>query len=400
MKFPTSHFFMSLFIITTLTMLIGFSQQATAISNPLETPQFGEQDVTLVEGEVRTLGPFNATRVAVGDGGLVQVQLLDSGEVLLIGKSTGATSLRIWLNNNKHISYRVNITDKAQAQDITLRKIVSTRVRIIEFRESSLKKIGIDWSKTAAGPRFFMARDLISTVSGDILDGLSPTALNPVGNTSSMPLFLGSNTALESTISFMQSAGHASTLAEPTLSCLSGESAHFLAGGEVPFAVIGKDGTPAISFKDYGIKLEIKPLADRHGRISTAIETEVSSIDSSVSVNGAPGFITRKTSTHMNVMSGQTIVISGLLTKSSSKDIDYIPGLANLPIIGKSFQTQNMSETQTHLVVFLTPTIIDPSTLSQLTTTATEQQSSSLKQGELQVILETGLADIAVEFGG
>lgn len=363
---------------------------------------FGDQDISMNTGEVRIIEPHKMTRVAVGDGNLLQAQALETGELLLIGKKTGTTTLQIWHGTNQRSSYRVNIADSENEQDITLRKIVSLKVRIVEFRDSSLKKIGIDWDKSTSGPSFFAAKDFISTPNSYLLNEASGNALSMVGNTGNMPIFLGSSIALNSTINLMQTAGHATTLAEPTLSCLSGESASFLAGGEIPFSVSAPDGETTISFKEYGIKLDVKPKADRHGRISTEIETEVSNVDGTVSVGGAPGFLTRRTQTHMNVMSGQTIIISGLLSKESRESTDYIPGLANLPVIGNLFQSKTMSQDERQLVIFVTPTIIDPRHVTEIATTPIQQTRQQIQhdQEKLNAILNSGLADIHINVKG
>lgn len=361
---------------------------------------FGDKDIYLVTGEVKTISAANVNRVAVGDGKLLEVQIIDQREILLIGQTVGSTTLQLWTESGPAQRYRVTISDAKSEQDITMQKIVSMKVRIVEFKESSLKKIGIDWSKTSTGPNFFIAKDFILTPAAELIQNLSNLPL--VGNTSNIPIFLGSSTALTSTLNFMQNTGHAATLAEPTLSCLSGKSASFLAGGEVPYATTNADGEATISFKPYGIKLDISPKADRHNRISTAISTEVSRIDMAVTVNGAPGFSTRKTNTHMNVVSGQTIIISGLLSEEANKDIEYIPGLANLPVIGQLFQTKNLNAEQTQLVIFVTPVIIDPENLSPHTVNAGHQNTVELPDNihHLQKILDQGLADISIDIEG
>ncbi|MEC8010694.1 MAG: pilus assembly protein N-terminal domain-containing protein [Pseudomonadota bacterium] len=365
--------------------------------NALLAADFGAIDFEILEGEVKTIEANNIERLAVGDGKLVQVQLLDNGHILLIGQAAGSTSLRTWKKNGTEQSYRIIVKSKSIHEDIQMRPTINMKVRIIEFRESSLKQIGINWDKNTAGPSFFVAKDFISTPSSSVVQNIAGDSLNMVGS-SQTPLFLGSTIALSSTISFMQTIGHATTLAEPMLSCLSGQDASFLAGGQVPFSSVDTNGQAFINFKDYGIKLNIQPVADRHKRISTRISTEVSQIDGSVSVNGVPGFITRSTNTHMNVLDGQTIVISGLMQNNTREDIDYIPGLANLPIIGEMFKHKNFSEEKTQLVIFVTPTIMTPESLDQY-----QQREEIQTQEELQKwhsMLDSGMAEISINTRG
>ena len=128
------------------------------------------------------------------------------------------------------------------------------------------------------------------------------------------------------------------------------------------------NGQTIVEFKEYGIKLDVSPLVDAGGNVRTAVETEISSLDPSVSVEGAPGLLTRRASTEVNVRSGETIVISGLLSSESSKDIERVPGIGRLPVIGRFFRSRNTREAVSELVIFVTPEVIEPSgtlTLSQ-----------------------------------
>jgi len=138
------------------------------------------------------------------------------------------------------------------------------------------------------------------------------------------------------------------------------QKASFLAGGEVPYPSIGANGQTVVQFKEYGIKLAVSPLIDPLGNVRTDIETEISQIDPAVSVQGTPGLLTRKAQTQVNVRSGETIVISGLLSAESSKDIDKLPGIGNLPIIGSLFRARNARNAVNELVIFVTPEIVYP----------------------------------------
>lgn len=375
-----------LFLILALCLL----SLQPSLAREKTSPLFGGRDIQLSENEAKVFEKNNITRVVVGNGTIVQAQVLDSGELLLIGLTEGTTTLQVWHDTTKRTRHRVTVAKAAFSQDIAMREIVSIKVRIVEFRESSLKRIGLKWNEQSKGPSFILAKDLISSQGSQLLNTIDTTSTFG----SATPIFLGSQVALNSTIHFLQSTGHARTLAEPTLSCLSGETAHFLAGGEVPFAVTDSNGAPSVSFKEYGIQLDIKPKADRHGRIATEIATEVSNIDGTVSVLGAPGFLTRKTKTHMNVMSGQTIIIAGLLTQEHRTDVRFIPGLANLPFIGEFFQSKNFSKEERQLVIFVTPTLVDP-----IATVKSSRQNKAMDI-QLQNILDQGMADILINIEG
>jgi pilus assembly protein CpaC len=116
-----------------------------------------------------------------------------------------------------------------------------------------------------------------------------------------------------------------------------------------------------VTFKDYGIKLIIEPVADDKNNVTAVLKTEVSNVDNSVAVGGNPGFLTRKTDSEFNVQSGQTIVLSGLVNTDLQKDISKLAGLGDLPILGALFRSTNFRSGRTDLVIFVTPTVIDPS---------------------------------------
>lgn len=112
-------------------------------------------------------------------------------------------------------------------------------------------------------------------------------------------------------------------------------------------------------FKPYGIKLEITPHADRNGLVRATIESEVSNIDTSVTTTAGPALSTRKTSTEFNVKSGDTLVLSGLVSRKTSTSIDKVPGLGDIPILGALFRSTRFQNDETELVVFVTPTVVD-----------------------------------------
>ncbi len=174
--------------------------------------------------------------------------------------------------------------------------------------------------------------------------------------------FLGISTRLGSVIDLLVKNGDARLLAEPKLTCRSGGEAEFLAGGEIPLPITGDDGEVSVEFKDYGVILRMQPTIDAAGYIDTDVEVEVSAIDPSVTVQSIPGFLTRRTHTDMNLRQGQTLVISGLLSSRSSGDLEKVPGLGDLPILGELFRSRAFRSDETELVVFVTPHLIDPDT--------------------------------------
>jgi pilus assembly protein CpaC len=186
--------------------------------------------------------------------------------------------------------------------------------------------------------------------------------LLPIGGSGWRP-FIGLTTSINSMINLSVNNGDAYILATPELSARSGGKAEFLAGGQVPIVMPATAGAPpSVTFKDYGITLKVEPVTDANNNVTTVIKTEMSSIDNSVSVNGNPGFLTRKTDTEFNVQSGQTIVLSGLVNTDIQKDNSKVAGIGDLPILGELFKSKNFRSGRTDLVIFVTPTVLDPST--------------------------------------
>jgi pilus assembly protein CpaC len=185
------------------------------------------------------------------------------------------------------------------------------------------------------------------------------------GTTATLPSALnilsGVNMGLAAQLNLLEQKGTASVLAEPQLSARSGFKASFLAGGEFPYSVASQQGV-TILFKQYGIKLDIEPKIGRDGVIRAVIESEVSSIDPSVTTAAGPALLTRRTKTEFNTHDGETIVLSGLLQRNISSDIDKVPLLGSLPVLGPLFRSKRYQNKETELVVFVTPTIVDSRT--------------------------------------
>lgn len=174
--------------------------------------------------------------------------------------------------------------------------------------------------------------------------------------------FLGLD--LASAIDLAENEGLAATLAQPNLTAVSGQTASFLAGGEVPLPVVGNQGQSGVEFKEYGVSLSFTPTVLSDGRISMRVKPEVSQLSQAgaVKVNGFafPGISTRRVETTVELGSGQSFMIGGLMQNSSSSSIDRAPGLGNLPILGALFRSTEYRKNQTELVVIVTPYLVKP----------------------------------------
>jgi pilus assembly protein CpaC len=166
--------------------------------------------------------------------------------------------------------------------------------------------------------------------------------------------------------------GLLTVLAEPNLVAMSGQTASFLAGGEFPIPVSQTNGAISIEFKQFGVKLDFTPTVLTDRRISLKVRPEVSQIDTSVSVTTGgvtvPGLSVRRADTTVELGSGQSFAIAGLLQSNTSDTISQVPGIGSLPILGKLFQSTNYTNNKSELVIMVTPYLVQPTDPAKLRT--------------------------------
>ena len=232
------------------------------------------------------------------------------------------------------------------------------KVQILEAKKNLSEQLGITWPGAIAGPTVGLAGSVgsINQTGATAVPGLAL----PLG-VSGMRTYLGITSLIQSQINLAKSNGDLTILAEPELSARSGNSASFLAGGQVPIQTAGALGTTSVTYKDYGIKLTIKPTADDSGNVIAAIKAELSQLDQSTALAGSPGFLTRSAGTAINVKSWQTMVIAGLINRDMQNDASSIPGLGSLHIIGRLFRSDSFRGGRTDMLIAVTPIVIDPS---------------------------------------
>lgn len=393
--------------ITTL-FLVGASMATATVSAADAAPT----EIKMFVGELKTLPVGKLDRVAIGNGAIVSTKALEGGEMLLLAEKVGDTSMMLWSPKGGRRQYivRVAAQDTAEAyqavtamikdmptvkvalvgsnvvlsgsasktdlerigliaklypsmvsfvasEDISMKKMVYMKVQLIEMKRSLIETLGVQWPGAIAGPSVgFLGNWGSENTTGLTapIKGVLPIATGNNG----LRTYVGMSALINTTINIAKNNGDVLVLAEPELSARSGGVAKFLAGGQIGYPVAGAFGATSVEFKDYGIKLDIKPVADDSGNVSAAIETEVSSIDSFT--NGIPSILTRRSSTDFNVKSGQTMAMSGLINNEMSKDSARVPGLSDLPVIGRLFRSDGFRNNRTDLVVLVTPTIVDP----------------------------------------
>ena len=254
---------------------------------------------------------------------------------------------------------------------------VMLKVRIAEINRSMLKKVGVNLLNrdVGSGSLFGIGRGnpgTINTVSGpaDPVTGMiqktvSGVTFNNIVGGTTLGLFghiFG--TDLLGTLDLMQNDGFVTTLAEPTLTALSGETASFLAGGEFPIPVSQALGSVTIEYKQYGVGLAFTPIVLNDGRISMRVRPEVSELNDagSVKLNGfvVPALTTRRAETTVELGSGQSFMLAGLLQNRNNNSIEKAPFLGDIPILGALFRSTSYQRNETELVIIVTPYLVRP----------------------------------------
>jgi pilus assembly protein CpaC len=216
------------------------------------------------------------------------------------------------------------------ASNLDLEPLIKVQITIAEVRKQDTLKYGIQW------PGAYSAQVLPKTA-----EGLDPQV--PV-------------------LRFLEENGIAKVLASPNILCRSGKEANFFAGGEFPIRIMNYKMQDVV-WKKYGIILNVKPKADFSGKMSISIETEVSSIDVSHTVDGIPGLFTNKIQSHFDLNESRVIALSGLIKSEQAESSQGLPGLSRLPILGPLFSSKDFMDNRTELVVFVKPEVISPGSL-------------------------------------
>ena len=431
--------------------LPGVSAPLQNMSQPYEPIQHKNAEdevpeIAMFVGESKVFPTPGLGRIAVGNGSLLTASALDKKDIILFANAVGTTSLFVWNEDGRYQRLKVVISqgdtsrfareissflagiagtktsiigDKvivegdgladleiAKIDELAKRypqivnftnrlgweKMILLDVKVVEFPVNELREIGIKWNATGGAA--------VGGIWGPATRG-DPNAYSiavpggPIG-----PAFSGApltyplqlkglsavNAGLSGRLNLLAQNGKASVLAQPQLSARNGSKASFLAGGEYPYSVSTING-PTVIFKPYGIKLDITPRVDRNGVVRAIIDSEVSSIDASLSTAAGPALTTRKTSTEFNVQAGDTLILSGLISKKNSLSVDKVPGLGDIPILGALFRSQRFQNDETELVVFVTPTIVDsqsPALVERLHQTQKRLQQEQQEQKTLQ----------------
>ncbi len=239
---------------------------------------------------------------------------------------------------------------------------VMLKVKVVEIQRNVIKQFGIDFSAMIEAGAF--AFNLASVPLG-------AAAINKASGGATS--YSSGGIAIDSVIRAMEGDGLVRTLAEPNLTALTGQSASFHAGGQ--FAVgqtcSGSNGNSisncATEFKDYGVTVNFSPTVLSDDRIVLKIKTDVSELGD-ITVGGVPSLNQRNAETTLEMPSGGSMMIAGLISQSTRQSLDATPGLKKLPILGTLFRSRDFQSNETELVIIVTPVLVRPTTEKKLTT--------------------------------
>ncbi len=225
---------------------------------------------------------------------------------------------------------------------------VNLRVRIAEVKRSILNKFGINMDLLLSRS---IGLGLETAFTPAVLGGVTTvTGIGTVGDLN-----------VTAILDALADDGLVTILAEPNLTALSGETASFHAGGEFPVQVAhGVPPTFSIEFHPFGISLSFTPTVIGENRIQLRVAPEVSSLDFDIALNGTPGRSVRRTETTIELASGQSFVIAGLLSQSTSENLSKTPGIGDIPILGALFKSEQFRRNETELIIIVTPYLVRP----------------------------------------
>ncbi len=384
----------------------------------------GNEQIHITEGKSFVLETTSdITRIAVATEGTVEAVAVTRREVLLNGKAPGETSVRIWLSNGGgRLSYEVTVEpsmtrlealrhrlhqevgDSVDAEldgkTVFLRGMVKTQdegekaysivsawgkpVNLLTIATPAaqpqilLKVKFADVDRTAGSQLGMNIQNLGNGMVGSLsTQQFSPPNMGAIGGTgpntftlsSLLNLFLfDPKLNLGATIEALAARNLVQILAEPNVLATNGKAASFLAGGEFPYPVVqgstGGTSNVTIQFREFGVRLTFTPTVTPRGTIRLEVAPEVSSLDyaNGLSYNGfnIPGLDVRKVKTEIELQSNQSFAIAGLLDNRVTENLSKIPGIGDIPLLGKLFRSRSVNKTNSELMVVVTPELVQP----------------------------------------
>lgn len=381
--------------------------------------------------ESKYMAASGITRLAVGNPAIADVQLLSSGDFLLVGKKAGTTSLIVWSDGGRRTEYtvyvagndrgmasaiqdaigypkvhvqmmkdRVMLRGKVENQyehDVAMKiaglytggdesgvidllelehpSQIRLEAQIIEISSKYAKDLGVQYWSQKPGSNSGGSSDSSKNPNSGINVGTAGIFYGGEDYSSSRSRggWLGSHiSGVNATLQALINQGKGRILSRPSITTLSGKTANILIGGRIPVPISDGNGNVSVDWREYGIRLNIEPKVDSEDKITSKIHAEVSTLDSASAVKidsySIPGILSREADAEVNVHSGMTMVIGGLINSEDSKSISKIPLLGDIPIIGRFFRHTSNTRDKRELIILITPTLVaddTPAPMSQ-----------------------------------
>lgn len=356
----------------------------------------GETSLFAVDGNDRLLANVNlrithnlgalndALRRLIPDAAIdvssIKGSIILDGSVATPDQAHEVLSLaRQFLAENERIVNRLNVIGASQ---------VNLRVRVAEVQRNALKRLGFNFDVLGIVGNFGFG-----LVTGRSILNTARDTFQLFGSDTSQAIGWYTSGSLDANtlIDALDNEGLITVLAEPNLTAISGETANFQAGGSFPIPVSNNDGEVSIQFKDFGILLSFTPVVLGPGRISLKVVPEVSALSTAgqISLNGynVPSLETRRANTTVELASGQSFAIAGLMRRDTIQNMNGTPGLESLPIIGALFRSTQFQNNETELAIIVTPYLVRPSAQRLSTPVdnfATSNDYDRIVKGQLQ----------------
>jgi len=264
---------------------------------------------------------------------------------------------------------------------------VMLKVTVVEVQRSILKKFGINLGALIQSGNFstaILSQNALPLTAAAGLGNLPIPGINKDGllqlnttttsgsyeNSGADTIYKSGGNQIAAALRAMERDGLVRTLAEPNLTAVSGETAKFLAGGEFPVPLVDSTGKMSVQFKEFGVGLAFTPVVMSEGRISLKIETEVSELsdNGAVTLNAIriPALKKRQAKSTVEMPSGGSLALAGLISEDTRQNIDGFPGLKDVPVIGTLFRSRDYTRNETELVVIVTPYVVRPTARKDL----------------------------------
>lgn len=327
----------------------------------------GKRQIGIIDVEVSYDVSRLADQIVAVAGPGIKVSSVN-GRIMLSGSVPDAVTLDKAVTLARQFAPEIiNSVVVLQPQQVML------EVRFIEVTRQASREFGVQWNmfnskltanigsnKPASALPITAPTSPTQIPAGEVAAGVLSGA-SPFGFL--LGRMLTGGTTIDVLINALEQKGLVRTLAEPNLVSLSGDTASFLAGGEYPIPVISSTG-PSIDYKPYGVGLSFTPTVLKDGLINIVIKPEVSQIDTSNSVSvgsfSVPALIVRRARTTVELRDGQSFMIGGLLQNVSKANLEQLPWLGDLPVLGSLFRSASYQKNETDLAIIVTPRVVRP----------------------------------------